>query len=75
MEFDHLLESFGRPLPLWYFEFPQFSFGIRLKPQISQVSSFCIETGILALGALGCVNNHRKTKKVSYNVGIEGFLR
>jgi hypothetical protein len=48
LEFNHLLESLGSYLQLWYFEFPQFALGFRLKPQISQVSLFCPETGILA---------------------------
>jgi hypothetical protein len=41
LEFKHLLKSIGSPLPFGYFEFPPFSLGIGLKPQISQVSSFC----------------------------------
>jgi hypothetical protein len=48
LEFNHLSESLGSSLPVWYFEFPQFSLGIRIKYQISHVSSFCPETEISA---------------------------
>jgi hypothetical protein len=48
LKFNHLSKSLGSPLPLWYFEFTQFSLGFRLKPQLSQVSSICTETGISA---------------------------
>jgi hypothetical protein len=48
LEFNHLSESLESPLPLWYFEFPHFSHGIRLKPQIIQASSICPETEISA---------------------------
>jgi hypothetical protein len=68
LEFNHLLESLGSPLPLWYFEFPQFSLGFRLKPQVSHVSSFCSETRISS-------SHWQLLEKFSYNVGIEGFLR
>jgi hypothetical protein len=48
LEFNHLLESLGSPLPVWYFELTQFSLGCRLKFQFSQTSPFCPENGISA---------------------------
>jgi hypothetical protein len=48
LEFNHLWKSLESPQHLWYFEFPQSLFRIRLKSQISRVSPFFPETGISA---------------------------
>jgi hypothetical protein len=87
LEFNHLLEILESYLPLWYFEFPQFSHRFRLKPQISQVarsvqklefhrhpqfSEIIAPESLVGLRVMGI---HQKDEKDFYDVGIEGFLR
>ena len=41
LEFEHLLESLGSPLPVYYLEYPQSPLGKVVNQLISQITQFC----------------------------------
>jgi hypothetical protein len=87
LEFKHSLEGYEVLCNCSIQRFRKFQFEIWSNFRISQVTPFCLEqkfqqhpsiSEIITpepLGALGCVNDRWKYKKVNNNVGIEGFLR